>query len=575
MIRKTNRSSVWAGCICTALLMLGMVNGCGASVPTDSDCIACHGRKDATTGRGKRGFIDPVRFAKSAHHKHGIGCTSCHPGIDSISKTARTPHIKGITPRCEECHERVSREYAKSLHAQVSKKICYSCHNPHYSVSFQGMSGDDRKKICLKCHEASLSHRWLPHRNLHFKYLECTSCHSLDAQIGMLIRVVDGSDAAQDESLHYDRLVLAADDEDLIGTLDRDRNGRLSGQELNLFVEKLRAAGVPGASLAVRILALKPTHDFSSRGEKARDCTLCHSADAKFYSKIVLEIPEPGGGVSTLPVDNEILLHLSRAALSGDFYLLGESRVRQQDIEDLVAAVKRIGFKWLDLIGVFLVLCSVAAVCLHAMLMFVTRQSRRPPQPSEDTELTPFPIRAWHWFHGLCVMILVLTGIQLRLPDSVAIWANFLNAVNLHNLGGTVLVLDYCYWLFLLWWRRDFKKRFYISPPGFFLHTPQMLHYYAYLIFMGERFPKGCEGYPIFDPLERVFFLTTMLIFVPVQLLTGLLLMNLQRTMPVIQALGGLRVVDAVHVLGAYVLISCIIVHTYFHVLKRYRRPLG
>ncbi|MEW6348333.1 MAG: cytochrome b/b6 domain-containing protein [Thermodesulfobacteriota bacterium] len=575
MTTKSKRPALLTGVICMLVLMLGMVTGSDASAPTDQDCIACHGRKDLMASRGKSGFIDPVRFAKSAHYKHGVGCVSCHPGIDSISRTSRHPHRKGIEPRCGECHERVTREYAKSVHAQVSKKICYSCHNPHYSVSFRGMSGDDRKKICLRCHEAAQSHRWLPHRDLHFKYLECTSCHSLNAQIGMLIRVVDSNDGVRDESLPFARLRQATEAEDLIGTLDQDRNGRLSGHELSVFVEKLRERGIPGASLAVRILVLKPTHDFSSRGEKARDCTLCHSPDARFYSKIVLEIPESGGGASTVPVDNDILLRLSRATLGADFYLLGESRIRKEDIDDLVAAVKRVGIKWVDLFGVFLVWWALAAVCFHALLMFVTRSSRRPPQPAEDGEPTPLPTKAWHWLHGLCVMLLVLTGIQLRLPDSVPIWANLLNAVNLHNLAGTVLVLDYIFWLSHLLWRHDFKKRFYISPRGFFTHTPQMLHYYAYLIFMGERFPKGCEGYPVFDPLERVFFLTTMLVFVPVQLLTGVLLMNLQVAMPVIQTLGGLRVVDAVHVIGAYVLISCVIVHTYFHVLKKYRRTTG
>ncbi len=575
MTRKCNRQSRLASGLCVLVLLVGIVSRCDASVPNDDECIACHGRHDLTTSRGKSLFIDPILFARSAHHKHRIGCVSCHPGIDFISKESKTPHRKGIEPRCGQCHERVTREYAKSVHAQVSKKICYSCHNPHYSVSFRGTSGDDRKRICLKCHEDTRSHRWLPHRDLHFRHLECTSCHSLNALIGMLIRMIDKHDSAKDNAIHYSRLVRATENGDLIGTLDRDRDGRISDGELTGFMERLRERDIPGASLDVRILVIRPTHDFSSRGEKARDCTLCHSRDARFYSKIVLEIPEKGGGFAPLPVDNEVLGRLSQASLGADFYLLGESRIRKADIDDLVAVVKRIGFKWLDLLGVFLVLCSLAAVCFHAMLMFVTRKSRRPPQQPESGERPPLPLRAWHWLHGLCVMLLVLTGIQLRLPDTAPIWANFLNAVNLHNLTGPVLILDYLFWISYHSWRHDFKGRFYISPRGFFTHTPQMLHYYAYLIFMGERFPKGCESYPVFDPLERVFFLTTMLVFVPVQIRKGVLLMNLQMMMPVIKAFGGLRVVDAVHVLVAYVLISCMIVHTCFHALKKYRRAVG
>ncbi len=40
-------------------------------------------------------------------------------------------------------------------------------------------------------------------------------------------------------------------------------------------------------------------------------------------------------------------------------------------------------------------------------------------------------------------------------------------------------------------------------------------------------------------------------------------------TMPLLDALGGLRVVDATHLLCAYLLISSMIVHVYFHTLKK------
>ncbi len=575
MTRKRTGQSRLTGCICVLVLVIGVASRGFASVPTDEDCISCHGRPHRKTGQRKGLFIDPVLFARSAHHTHGIGCISCHPGIESVSEGSKPPHRKGIEPRCGQCHERVAGEYAKSVHARVSKKMCYSCHNPHYSVSFRGMSGYDRKKICLRCHEDAQSHRWLPHKDLHFKYLECTSCHSLNAQIGMLLRLVDRDQPTDDNLLHYSRLVPFTENGDLLRALDRDRKGRLSDREFNRFIEDLRTHGIPGASIDVRILVLKPYHDYSSRGEKARDCTLCHSRDARFYSKIVLEVPEKGGGFTTLPVDNEVLASLNQDAPGADFYLLGESRIRKADIDALVLVVKRIGCKWLDLLGFFLVLCALAGVCFHAALMFVTRKSRRPRQQSENREGPPFPVRVWHWLHGLCVTILVLTGIQLRLPDTVTIWANFLNAVNLHNLSGTVLILDYLFWVTYHTSRRDFKRRFYVSPGGFFTDTPRVLHYYAYLIFMGEGFPKSCEGYPDFDPLERVFFLTTMLVFLPIQILTGVLLMNLQVMMPVIKGLGGLRVVDALHVLVAYILISCMIVHTYFHALKKYRFSVG
>ncbi len=61
-----------------------------------------------------------------------------------------------------------------------------------------------------------------------------------------------------------------------------------------------------------------------------------------------------------------------------------------------------------------------------------------------------------------------------------------------------------------------------------------------------------------------------MLLFLPLQMLTGVLLYDVNTMMPIIRVLGGLRVVDAAHLLFAYILICCVIIHLYFHTLKKY-----
>jgi hypothetical protein len=47
-------------------------------------------------------------------------------------------------------------------------------------------------------------------------------------------------------------------------------------------------------------------------------------------------------------------------------------------------------------------------------------------------------------------------------------------------------------------------------------------------------------------------------------------LYDLYRTMPIIEKLGGLRVIDGFHLTFAYLLMSAIVIHTYFHTLKKY-----
>ncbi len=565
---------LWASIVLfTAWMMIVVDPSCSGGV-SNEECIACHRQADLRSRRGKSRFIDSVRFAESAHSKNGLGCISCHQGITVISRESRIPHGKGREPDCGRCHPEVVKEYSKSAHARVSKQICYSCHNLHYCISFREMSGEERKNICLKCHDASRTHRWLPQKELHFNHLECTSCHALKADIGLIFSMVDKSETAKEKPLHYDQLELftKTGTSRLIETLDQDGNGEVSSSELGAFMNRLRENGIPEAALEARILVLKPTHDFTSKGEQTRDCTLCHSRDAKFYSHVLLLVPEKEGGYSTVPVARGIPTRFGQRPVMDDFYLIGGSKIRKEDIEDVLAAVKRIGFKWLDLLGAFIILGSVTSVSFHGMLMFLTRKLRRPPPTTEDADLRPLPVRAWHWLHGLFVILLVLTGIHLRLPNLAPIFATFLSAVNLHNLAGAVVLFDYIFWISYHLWKKDFKSRFLISSKGFFRDAAGTIHYYWYLIFVGKDHPVSTGPHLIYDPVERLFFCLTMLLLLPAQIVTGALLYDVRTAMPAISALGGLRVIDAIHLVCAYLLVSSMVVHVYFHMLKKYRR---
>ena len=209
---------------------------------------------------------------------------------------------------------------------------------------------------------------------------------------------------------------------------------------------------------------LRPTHNFTDKGEQTRDCSLCHSENARFYSKLVLEVPEKEGDFRTIPVDRQIFLLHGPGGLSEDFYLLGESKIRRKDLRDILEMVRQIGFKWIDLIGILLVLSSLVAVSLHALLMFFTRKLRE--GGSIEAHEHPLAETVGHMIHGLCVILLLLTGLQLRLPDLLPIFATFLNAVNLHNICGAVVFVDYVFWISYEVWSGRLKSRFFVFPKG-------------------------------------------------------------------------------------------------------------
>jgi predicted CXXCH cytochrome family protein len=323
-------------------------------------------------------------YLTTVHGKSGVECIDCHADL-TILRTGGEFQVKELkTPVCEHCHEDVMREYKESLHAKVSDEICFGCHDPHSSVPFKELNVEQRQAICTKCHDPERGHDWLPQKDLHFKALECTMCHAPQAEKGIIFflqRVTKGEEV---ERLAYKEVanLLKMEQPDLPKLLDNDSNGFLSDREVLSFLNVLKEkAPEQKIELGVRVLVLQPSHNYTNKGTKAKDCSLCHSSSAEFYSKLIMEIPESGGGIRTLPMDKSILAGIHIIPVTSDFYLLGESRISKRDIADLMFVVRKIGYKWLDVIGILFILAGLGFVVMHGGIRLITiglrRQKRR------------------------------------------------------------------------------------------------------------------------------------------------------------------------------------------------------
>ena len=327
------------------------------------------------------GKIPPIpshdNYFSTVHGKNGVECIDCHADL-RVLRAGKGFTVKELkTPVCAPCHEKVMTEYKNSLHAKVSKEICFGCHDPHSSVSFEELTVEQRQAICTKCHDPERGHDWLPQKDLHFKALECTMCHAPQAEKGIVFYLQRVDKGGKVERLQYREVadLLKMEKPDLSKLLDSDGNEFLSDHEalsfLNLLKEKAPRQTI---ELGVRVLVLKPSHNYTDRGTKAKNCSLCHSSRAEFYSKLIMEIPESGGGIRTLPMDKSILAGMYPIS---DIYLLGESRISKRDITDLLFVVRKIGYKWLDVIGVLFILAGVGFVVIHGGIRLITIGLRR------------------------------------------------------------------------------------------------------------------------------------------------------------------------------------------------------
>lgn len=181
----------------------------------------------------------------------------------------------------------------------------------------------------------------------------------------------------------------------------------------------------------------------------------------------------------------------------------------------------------------------------------------------------PLPLRIWHWTNAAGFLLLVLTGIQIRYVGLVDIMS-FRSAVVLHNWTGIIITANFFVWFFLHVFSR--KARFYhaeLNPVTLFKGSLSQFVYYSYGIFKGHPNPFHLTESCKFNPLQALTYQVVMLIMVPVQCITGVLLWDISRFAKVVDFLGGVRVVDTVHVVNFIVIVCYIPLHAYLASLGR------
>lgn len=175
----------------------------------------------------------------------------------------------------------------------------------------------------------------------------------------------------------------------------------------------------------------------------------------------------------------------------------------------------------------------------------------------------PLPVRIWHWTNAIGFLLLIATGLQIRYLDLIQL-LSFKTAVVAHNWIGLVLIANFFVWLgFYLF---SDKIRVYhpeLSPMKHFRDSFRQLQYYGYGIFRGDPNPHHVSIYHKFNPMQSMAYQIIMMLLVPIQFYTGLLLWDVTRFSSMVDMFGGVRVVDTVHVLIFIFFTGFIFIHPY------------
>lgn len=185
----------------------------------------------------------------------------------------------------------------------------------------------------------------------------------------------------------------------------------------------------------------------------------------------------------------------------------------------------------------------------------------------KETYIHTLPIRIWHWINAFIVIVLIVTGVQLRAP-SIPIFESYRDVVLVHKYFGYAMTLSFIFWFFYCLFSKNLKKHYLLRIKDI-KAIPKQILYYSYFIFKGGKNPHTPTKDNKFNPMQKIAYSFIMLIASPVIIFTGILFTDILYFFTWIDALGGLRLIDTVHVITAYIFAFYLLVHLYMSTLGK------
>ena len=177
-------------------------------------------------------------------------------------------------------------------------------------------------------------------------------------------------------------------------------------------------------------------------------------------------------------------------------------------------------------------------------------------------------VRIWHWVNLAAFIILIITGAQIKMGDKLNLFS-FETAVNIHSWLGFILIGNYFIWV--VYYLVTGNIKIYIPP----LHKPIefakkaliQAKFYGYGIMVGDDNPHHTTFYNKFNPMQQLSYLMIMVALIPLQLITGLFLWDPNLFGPAVNLIGGIQIVDLIHVFLWIFFSAFMIVHFYLATL--------
>lgn len=176
--------------------------------------------------------------------------------------------------------------------------------------------------------------------------------------------------------------------------------------------------------------------------------------------------------------------------------------------------------------------------------------------------LYPLWLRIWHGVNAVLIILLIITGISLQYSTNEYIRIRFDLAVSIHNVSGIILSINYLFFVVANFTTRNI--RYYILQlKGLPQRIMQQSMYYLSGMFKGESTPFPVSKERKFNPLQKVAYVLTMYLIVPLVIITGVALLFPEFIVPRVVGLSGIQLTALLHASTGFLISLFLIVHVY------------
>jgi thiosulfate reductase cytochrome b subunit len=174
----------------------------------------------------------------------------------------------------------------------------------------------------------------------------------------------------------------------------------------------------------------------------------------------------------------------------------------------------------------------------------------------------PLWLRIWHGINALGILILIFTGISLQYSNPNFHLINFKFAINLHNIAGILVSLNYL--LFFIGNIMTSNKKYYrIKLKGLIKNLKLQINYYISGMFNNQQPPFPLSEKRKFNPMQKVAYLTVMYLFVPGLIFTGLALLFPETIIEEVYSVSGIFLTAVLHSSLGFLVSIFLVVHLY------------